>query len=50
MGEDMPGPMERKDKISIVLVGEGPLVRVLQKALAEQMSKAGLAGIQNAVA
>jgi len=45
MGEDMPGPMQRKDKISIVLVGEGPLVHALQKALAEQMGKAGIGEI-----
>jgi len=42
MGEDMPVSMQRKDKISVVLVGEGPLVRALQKALTEQMGKAGI--------
>ena len=42
MGENMPVTMQRRDKISIVLVGEGPLVRALQKALTEQMGKAGI--------
>jgi len=42
MGENMPVPMQRRDKISIALVGEGPLVRALQKALTEQMGKAGI--------
>jgi len=45
MGEEMPVPMQRRDKISIVLIGEGPLVRELQKALTEQMGKAGIGGI-----
>jgi hypothetical protein len=42
MGENMPVPMQRKDKISIVLVGEGPLVHALEQALTEQMDKAGI--------
>lgn len=42
MEEDMPVPMQRKDKISIVLVGEGPLVHALEQALTEQMDKAGI--------
>ena len=42
MGENMPVHMQRRDKISIVLVGEGPLVRALQKALPEQIGKAGI--------
>jgi len=43
MGEDnMPVPMQRRDKISIVLVGEGSLVRALQKTLTQQMGKAGI--------
>jgi len=45
MGEIMPAPMQRKDKISIVLVGEGPLVHALQKALTEEMGKAGIGEI-----
>jgi len=46
MGEDMPVPMRRRDKISIVLVGEGPLVRALQKALTVQLGKAGIGEIE----
>jgi hypothetical protein len=42
MGDNMPVPMQRKDKISIVLVGEGRLVSALQKALTEQMDRAGM--------
>lgn len=42
----MPVPMQRRDKISIVLVGKGPLVRALQKALTEQMDKAGMGEIE----
>jgi len=42
MGDNMPIPMQQRDKINVVLVGEGPLVRALQKALTEQMDKAGL--------
>ena len=46
MGDNMPVPMQRRDKINIVLVGEGPHVRALQKALAEQMDKAGMGEIE----
>jgi len=45
MGDNMPVPMQRRDKISIVLVGEGPMVRALQKVLTEQMNKAGMGEI-----
>ena len=46
MGDKMPVAMQRNDKISMVLVGEGPLVRALQKALTEQMDKAGMGEIE----
>jgi hypothetical protein len=46
MGDDMPVPMQRRDKISIVLVGEGPLVGALQKALTEEMDNAGMGEIE----
>jgi len=46
MGDNMPVPMQRRDKISVVLVGEGPLVSVLQEALMEQMNKAGIGEIE----
>jgi hypothetical protein len=45
-GEKMPAPMQRRDKISVVLVGEGPQVSALQKALAEKMNQAGLGEIE----
>jgi len=45
MGNNMPVSMQRKDKISVVLVGKGPLVRALQKALTEQIDKAGMGEI-----
>lgn len=40
--DNMPISMQRKDKISIVLVGEGPLVGTMQKALTNKMSEAGM--------
>ena len=46
MGDNMPVPMQRKDKISIVLVGGGPLVSALQKALTEKMNNAGMGDIE----
>jgi hypothetical protein len=46
LGEDMPAPMQRKDTISMVLIGEGPLVNALQKALTEKMDEAGLGEIE----
>lgn len=46
MGDNLPGPMQGNDKISIVLSGEGPLVSALQKALTEKMDKAGMGEIE----
>jgi hypothetical protein len=46
LGENMPVSMQRKDKISLVLLGEGPLVSSLHKALAEEMDKAGIGEIE----
>lgn len=45
MGEGMPVLMQRRDNINVVLVGEGPLVPALQKALTEQMGNAGIGEI-----
>jgi len=45
MGDNMPVPMQRRDKINVVLVGEGPMVRALEQALMEQMEKAGIGEI-----
>ncbi len=44
--DNMPYSMQRPEKISIGLVGEGPLVSALQKALAEKMNKTGLGKIE----
>jgi hypothetical protein len=41
-----PDRLQRTDKISLVLVGEGSLVHSLQKALTEQMDKAGIGQIE----
>ena len=41
-GDRLPDAMQRQDKISIALVGEGPLASALQKALAAEMHKAGM--------
>jgi len=46
MGDNMPAPMQRRDKISVVLVGEGPLVGALQNALMERMDNIGLGEIE----
>ncbi len=46
MGNNMPVSMQRKDKISIVLVGKSPLVGALQKALTEKMDEAGVGEIE----
>ena len=47
LGDDnMPVSMQRNDKISLALVGEGPLVPALQKTLMEKMDEAGLPEIE----
>jgi hypothetical protein len=46
--DDRPVSMQRNDKITLALVGEGPLVRALQKALTEKMQEAGLPEIEMA--
>ena len=46
LGDNMPVAMQRKDKISIVLVGEGPLVSALQKSLAEELDQAEIGEIE----
>jgi len=43
---DYPDRLQSDDKISMVLVGEGPLVRALQKALTEQIGRAGMGQIE----
>ncbi|HLO13978.1 MAG TPA: hypothetical protein VK206_04055 [Anaerolineales bacterium] len=41
-----PDRLQRDDHISMVLVGEGPLVTALQKALTEQIDKVGMGQIE----
>ena len=45
-GDQLLTPMQGNDKISMVLVGGGPLVRPLQKALMKQMDEAGIGEIE----
>jgi hypothetical protein len=46
MDGNYPERLQSDDKISMVLVGEGPLVRALQKALIGQMDKVGMGQIE----
>lgn len=46
LGKNMPVSMRRNGKISMVLVGEGPLVKELQKALKEKIDKTGMGKIE----
>ena len=41
-----PDRLQPTDKVSLVLAGEGPLVRALQIALTEKMDKAGMGQIE----
>lgn len=41
-----PDRLQSNDKISLVLVGEGPLVSALQKALTENMERAGMGHLE----
>ncbi|HKG53982.1 MAG TPA: hypothetical protein VKB04_06950 [Anaerolineales bacterium] len=41
-----PTRLQRDDKISLVLLGEGPLIGALQKALTEQIDTAGMGQIE----
>ena len=45
-GENLPVSMQSHDKISLVVVGEGPLVRAFQNALMEKIREAGLPEIE----
>jgi hypothetical protein len=46
MGYGLPDAMQRREKINLVLVGEGPLIPALQKALAAEMKNAGIGDIE----
>ena len=42
MGDGLPDAMQRRDKISIALVGESPLAGALKQALKSEMRSAGI--------
>lgn len=46
MGDNMPASMQRKDTISLILVGEGPLVEALKESLVKKLAEAGLGQIR----
>ena len=46
LGEKLPATMQQKEKINVALVGEGPLVSVLQKTLIEKLDEAGIGEIE----
>ncbi len=46
LGEGLPYAMQGREKISIALVGKGPLARALQKALETEMRQAGIGDIE----
>lgn len=43
---DYPDRLQPDDKISMVLVGEGPLVRALQKALTKEINNVGMGQLE----
>ncbi len=45
-GDKLQVPMQRNEKISMVLVGESSLIGVLRNTLADQMDKAGIGEIE----
>ncbi len=46
MGDGLPDAMQRREKINLILVGEGPLMDALPKALAFEMNKDGVEDIE----
>ena len=46
IGDGLPYAMERREKIKLALIGEGPLIAALQKALAVEMEQSGLVDIE----
>lgn len=46
MGDGLPDAMQRREKINLALVGEGPLIAALQKALAVEMKDTGIADLK----
>ena len=46
IGDGLPSAMQRKEKINLVVVGEGPLIAALQKALAMEVTNAEIADLE----
>jgi len=46
MGDGLPDAMQRREKINLALVGEGPLIAALQIALTVQMNNARIGDIE----
>lgn len=46
LGNGLPDAMQRRAKINLALVGEGPLIAALQKATAVELNNAGIGGIE----
>ena len=46
IGDGLPDAMQRREKINLVLTGEGPLIAALQKALMIEMGNAGIADLE----
>jgi len=42
IGEGLPYSMQRRGKINLALIGEGPLIAALQNALVSEINKAGI--------
>lgn len=45
-GEKMPDAMQRKEKITLVVTGDGPLAGALRSAIAAKLSEAGLGEVE----
>jgi hypothetical protein len=46
IGDGLPEAMQGREKINLVLLGEGPLIGALANALATEMNKAGMEDIE----
>ena len=46
IGNQLPDTVQRKDKISVAVVGQSPLVSALRKALPEEMHRVGMNDIE----
>jgi len=46
IGDGLPDAMQRREKINLVLIGKGPMIGALPKALAVEMNKAGMEDIE----